>query len=396
MRRILSITGSRADYGLMQPIYAAIAQDPALTLELVVTAMHFLPDFAASLAEVRKDNFGLLHELPLPATTGDGAGMARSIGTAIGAITTVLQNNRPDILLLQGDRGEMLAGAIAGAHLNLPMLHMSGGDVSGSIDDSVRNAISKLAHLHLTNCAESSARLVAMGEAANRILEVGEPGLDQLIRLEPLPRRALEAEFKLPPDQPFLVATLHPVTDEADQAAAQMTTLLQALEQSGLTVVMTHPNSDAGGEAMRAVLESWRDRPFLRIVAHAGSRTYLSLVRHAAAVIGNSSSGIYDTPTLKVPAINIGSRQTGRMRAGNVVDVGFDRAAIAAAIRHVLHDAGFRAALGRCVNPFGDGRAAERTVAVLKALPLGPALIAKWLPHAGAFLPDTIQPPARA
>jgi UDP-hydrolysing UDP-N-acetyl-D-glucosamine 2-epimerase len=290
----------------------------------------------------------------------------------------------------------MLAAAIAGAHQNLPTVHMSGGDFSGSIDDSVRNAISKLAHLHLTNCAESSARLVAMGEAANRILEVGEPGLDQLVRQEPLPRRQLEVEFALPEGTPFLVATLHPVTDEADQAAAQMTLLLEALEELELPVVMTHPNSDAGGSAMRAVLESWRERPFLRVVAHAGSRAYLSLVRHAAAVVGNSSSGIYDTPSLKVPAVNIGSRQTGRMRGSNIIDVDFDRGRIVAAIRHVLHDPAFREALSRCRNPFGDGHAAARTVAVLKTLQLGPALIAKWRPSGAAFFPGTIRPPARS
>jgi UDP-hydrolysing UDP-N-acetyl-D-glucosamine 2-epimerase len=386
-RRILSITGSRADYGPMHPVHTAIAEDPELTLELIVTGMHFLPDFAASLAEVRNDRLGVLHELPLPATAGDGAGMARSIGYAIGAMTTVLENSRPDILLLQGDRGEMLAAAIAGAHQNLPMVHMSGGDFSGSIDDPVRNAISKLAHLHLTNCAASSAQLLAMGEAPNRILEVGEPGLDNLIRQELLPRRELEAAFALPQDAPFLIATLHPVTDEVDQAAAQMTLLLDALEDVGTPVVMTHPNSDAGGDEMRSVLEARRDRPFLRIVPHAGSRIYLSLVRHAAAVVGNSSSGLFDTPTLKVPVINIGSRQTGRMRGSNVVDVEFDRSRIGAAIRHVLHDPGYREARGRCRNPFGDGRAAERTVAVLKSAPLGQALIAKWLPSKNRLLP---------
>jgi UDP-N-acetylglucosamine 2-epimerase len=182
----------------------------------------------------------------------------------------------------------------------------------------VRNAISKLAHLHLTNCAASNAQLLAMGEAPT-ILEVGESGL--------------------------------------------------------------------------ACWEARRDPPFLRIVPHAGSRTYLSLVRHAATVVGNSSSGLFDTPTLKVPVINIGSRQTGRMRGSNVVDVDFDRSRIGAAIRHVLHDPGYREARGRCRNPFGDGRAAERTVAVLKSAPLGQALIAKWLPSKTAFFPATIEPP---
>jgi len=386
MRRICSITGSRADYGLMQPVYRAIAADPAISLERIVTGMHFLPEFAASLAEVRADRVGLIHELPEDPIGDDGAAMAAAIGRRTEALTLAFDRIRPDILLLQGDRGEMLAGAIAAAHMNIPIVHMSGGDVSGTIDDSVRNAISKFAHFHLTNSAPSTARLIAMGEIPERILTAGEPGLDQLLQLEPIPRATLEAEIRLPAGKPYLVATLHPVTDEVDQARAQMRVLLEALEAVGLPVVFTHPNSDAGGKEMRAELEAWRDKPFLRIVPHAGSQMYLSLVRHAAAVVGNSSSGLFDTPTLKVPAVNIGSRQTGRLRAGNVIDAPVERAAIAAAIGRALNDPDFRKAVRECRNPFGDGRAAERTVAVLKALRLDQALIAKWRPATQPYL----------
>jgi UDP-N-acetylglucosamine 2-epimerase (non-hydrolysing)/GDP/UDP-N,N'-diacetylbacillosamine 2-epimerase (hydrolysing) len=274
----------------------------------------------------------------------------------------------------------MLAGAIAAAHMNIPLIHMSGGDVSGSIDDSVRNAISKLAHLHLTNCAQSSERLVLMGEAPERIITVGEPGLDQLLTAKQLALGVLQAELDLPTGRDFLVATVHPVTDEADAAADQMRIVLEALEDLGMPTVFTYPNSDAGGAAMREVLESWRDRDFLRLAPSLGSERYLSLVRHAAAVVGNSSSGIYDTPSLKVPAVNIGSRQTGRMRGSNVVDSGFDRDQIVQAVRYVLQDTKFRADLATCRNPFGDGHAAERTVQALKALRLGSALTAKWKP----------------
>jgi len=390
MRRICSITGSRADYGLMQPVYRAIAADPALTLEIIVTGMHFLPEFAASLSEVRSDRFSTLHELPETYPGDDGKAMAAAIGQRIEVIATTLDRIRPDILLLQGDRGEMLAGAIAAAHMNIAIVHMSGGDVSGTIDDSVRNALSKFAHFHLTNSAPSTQRLLAMGEAPARILEVGEPGLDQLLQIESVSRATLEAQFDLPADKPYLVATLHPVTDEAHLARSQMRTLLEALNAAGLIVVFTHPNSDAGGREMREELEGWRGKPFLRIVPHAGSAVYLSLVRHAAAVVGNSSSGLFDTPTLKVPAVNLGSRQTGRLRASNVIDAPLDRAAIIAAIGRVLNDSAFRKTLEDCRNPFGDGHASERTVAVLKALRLNPALIAKWQPTAEPYLTSPV------
>jgi UDP-hydrolysing UDP-N-acetyl-D-glucosamine 2-epimerase len=387
MRKVCSITGSRADYGLMQPVYRAIASEPALTLDLVVTGMHFLPEFAASLAEVRGDGLGTLHELPEPAGRDDGLAMAVAIGRRTEAIAAVFDRIRPDIILLQGDRGEMLSAAIAAAHMDIPIVHMSGGDVSGTIDDSVRNAISKFAHFHLTNSAPSSRRLLEIGEPAARILEVGEPGLDQLLQLEPVPRTEIEAKFALTPGEPYLVATMHPVTGETDQARLQMRTLLQALETIGLPAIFTHPNSDAGGREMRDELESWSGRAFLRILPHAGSRLYLSLVRHAAAVVGNSSSGLFDTPTLRVPAVNIGSRQTGRLRAENVIDApALDAAAIARAVDHALHDPAFRLAVQSCRNPFGDGHAAERTVAVLKSLRLDPTLTAKWQPVADGYL----------
>jgi GDP/UDP-N,N'-diacetylbacillosamine 2-epimerase (hydrolysing) len=385
-RKVVSVTGTRADYGLMEPVHRAIAADPALELHLIVTAMHFLPAFVSSLAEVREHRFGTLHELQTMTSDDSAEAMAASVGRGLIGMSRLLAEIKPDVVLLQGDRGEMLAGAIAAAHMNMPIVHMSGGDASGSIDDSIRNAISKLASFHLTNCAASTERLVAMGESRLRTVEVGEPGLDQLLRTEFLPLETLAAELDLPPGEKFLMATLHPVTDEADRAAAQMRTLLEALEKVGLTTVFTYPNTDAGGASMRQVLESWRGKSFLRIVPNLGSRRYLSLLRHAAAVVGNSSSGLYETPTLKIPAVNIGSRQTGRLRADNVVDVDFDKGAIVKAIRFVLEDRDFRARLAECRSPYGDGHATERTVDIIKRLRLGNALTAKWLPDSGPFL----------
>jgi UDP-N-acetylglucosamine 2-epimerase (non-hydrolysing)/GDP/UDP-N,N'-diacetylbacillosamine 2-epimerase (hydrolysing) len=386
MRLIASITGSRADYGLMEPVHRAIAADPEFELHLIVTAMHFLPAFASSLGELRHDRIGTLHELMTMTEDGDGAAMAASVGQAVIGISCILAQIRPDIMLLQGDRGEMLAGAVAAAHMNIPIVHLSGGDVSGSVDDAMRNAISKLASFHLTNCAQSTKRLLAMGEVRDRIIEIGEPGLDRLLRMDFIPLDTLATELDLAVGQKFLIATLHPVTDEVDQAGGQMQTLLEALEEIGLVTVFTYPNADAGGRAMRKVLEAARGKPYLRLVPNLGSRRYLSLLRHAAAVVGNSSSGLYDTPALKVPAVNIGSRQTGRVRASNVIDAEFDKDAIVRAVRHVLNDSTYRAKLEQCRNPFGDGRAAERTLDVLKRLVLGQPLAAKWRTLPGPYL----------
>ena len=255
----------------MEPVYRAIVGNPDFDFHLVITGMHHVPEFASSLAQVRNDNFGSLHEVKLPDGEDDsGKSMADSIGRGILGIESVFDAIKPDIVLLQGDRGEMLAAAISAAHMGIPLVHMSGGDFSGSIDDSVRNAISKLSHFHLTTCDASTRRLLSMGEPRGRIVEVGEPSLDLLRTMDFVPIETLAAELGLETGKSFLLATLHPVTDEWDQAADQMQAMLDALSALDIPAVVTYPNNDAGGRAMRDVLESRRGQSLLRIRAQPG------------------------------------------------------------------------------------------------------------------------------
>ncbi len=385
-RRIVSITGTRADYGLMKPVHRAIASHPALDLHLIMTGMHLLPEFATSREEVQREAIGTLHEGCAVLGEDSGKAMAQSLGLSLVTTAGILAQVVPDIVLVQGDRGEMLAAALAAAHMNLPTVHMSGGDVSGSIDNSIRNAISKVAHYHLTTCDASTQSLIRMGEDRGRIVEVGEPGLDVLREMRFTPLGELAAELDFAADRPFLLATLHPVTEEADLAASQMRIVLEALSKLDIQVVFTYPNSDAGGRAMRDVLESWRGRPFLRIVPTLGSQKYLSLMQHAAVLVGNSSSGLHEAPSFPVPVVNIGARQQLRLRASNVIDVDFDQSAIAAAVHRAISDPEFRRELAGCRNPYGDGHAAERTLDILLRLQLGPALVAKWRPRQADLL----------
>lgn len=389
MRRIVSITGTRADYGLMKPVHRAIAGHPQLDLHLIVTGMHLLPEFASSLAEVRADSLGTLHEASMILGEDSGKAMAQSLGMGVITIAEIVHRLQPNILLLAGDRSEMLASAIAAVHMNICTVHIGGGDRSGTIDDPVRNAISKLAHFHLSTCASSTQRLIEMGEARERIVEVGQPGLDVLRQMQFTSFAELAVEFTLAVDRPFVLATLHPVTDEAGRSAAQMAVTLEALAELGMPVVFTYPNSDAGGRAMREVLEAWRERPFLRVIANLGSQKYLSLMKNTSVVVGNSSSGILEAPSFAVPVVNIGTRQQSRLRAGNVIDVDFDKQAIIDAVRRALTDAKFRTGLAQCRNPYGDGHAAERILDVLLRLRLEPGLTAKWLPSAGPYLTES-------
>jgi len=387
-RTILAVTGSRADYGLMRPVFEAIAQSSELSLHLLVTGMHLLPDFRDSMADVRSDSFGQLHIAPMLLAEEGGRAMAQSFALATYGAATCLENVRPDIVLVQGDRGEMLAATTAAAHMNCPVVHMSGGDLTGTIDQSIRNAISMFAHIHLTTCKSSSERLQKkLGEPANRIFQVGEPGLDVIRTMEFTPRDVLAAELDLDLSRPLLIATMHPVTTECDQSGMQMRNLLEALDALAIQTVFTYPNSDAGCHEMIAALESYRGRPWIRIVPTLGSRRYLSLMRVASAMAGNSSSALLEAPSFQLPAVNIGTRQHGRERAENVIDVGYDRDDIQRAIQAALGRE-FRQSLAQCKNPYGDGHTAERTKRILATLNLSPSLVAKWITSDGGFVPD--------
>ncbi len=385
-RKILAITGSRAEYGAMRPVFRKIVASENLQLELAVTGMHLAPQFVSSLDEIRADRFGPLHHASILLAEDSGNAMAQSLGIGIMALSPIVAAICPDILLVQGDRGEMLAGAIAAAHQNIPIVHMSGGDQTGSIDDSIRHAITRFAHVHLTTCAQSTNKLLAMGEAENRIFEVGEPTLDQIKEMDFISPQALADEFGLDLAQPLLLATQHPVTTESKLAARQMEQTIKALTDLGLQTIFTYPNTDAGGREMARVLEAHRDQTFLRLIPHLGSHKYLSLMRIASVLLGNSSSGILEACSFGLPVINIGTRQYGRMRAGNVIDVGHDSQAIRDAIKFVMEDRNFREHLKECRNPYGDGNTASKTVDILTRLRLVPSLLAKWIETDERFL----------
>src|SRR6266568_2807977 len=386
MRKVVAITGTRADYGLMRPVYRAITASETLKLELIVTGMHLLPEFCSSYSEVENDGFCPFHRVSMVLGEDSGKAMAQSLGLALIGIAPVMEAIKPDIVLLQGDRGEMLAGAIAAAHLNIPIVHMSGGDYSGTIDDSIRNAISKFSHFHLTTCKLSTERLMAMGENQARIVEVGEPGLDVIRHMSFVSPEELAAELGFDTSKPVILAAQHPVTTEAEQAPRQIRETLEALANLGMQVVFTYPNSDAGGRDMVKVLESYRNRDFIRIIPHLGSQKFLSLMKIAALMVGNSSSGILEAASFRLPAINIGTRQHGRLRSENVIDVGCDNEEILGAINYVLSNDGYRKVLKDCRNPYGDGTAAPRTVDILRRLKLKQALLEKWMVGDTAFL----------
>ncbi len=378
MRRILAVTGTRAEYGILRPVFRAIQAHPALELGVLVTGMHLSPEFGLTVREIEEDGFPIAARVDMLLSGDTGGAMAKSLGVGLIGMAQALEALRPDMALVLGDRGEPLAAAIAAVHLNIPVAHLHGGEVTcgGMVDDAVRWAITSFAHLHLAATEASAERLLRQGEDPWRVRVVGAPGLDAALQTPLRSRRELADRYGMDPDRPWLLAVQHPVTAEAERAGEQMVETMEALAALGLPTVLVHPNADAGSGAMVEVIRRYSE-PHIR--AFPSLRDYLSLLKEAAALVGNSSSGIIEAPSLGTPAINIGARQAGRERGDNVIDVGHDRNAIVAAVRRALEDEEFRRLVSRRRNPYGDGRAAPRVAGFLADVPLDDRLLRKGL-----------------
>ena len=372
MRKICYISGTRADFGLMCSTMTAIRDHAELELSIIVTGMHLSPEHGDTVKEIEAADLTIAAEVPVPMTPASGATMARNIGAMTTAFTDALESLHPDIVLLLGDRGEMLAGAIAGLHLNIPVAHIHGGELSGTVDEPVRHAISKLSHLHFTATAASRERLIRMGEAATSIHVTGAPGLDGLADESFRDRLTVARQHGLNADRPFALMVYHPVLQEADTAGADARALLDALHKAGVQVLALMPNADGGSEAVRQVLTEAHGQKGVTVRTHLARPDFIAAMAHADLMIGNSSAGIIEAASFGTPVINVGRRQNLRERNANVRDVMAEPAALAEAITAAL-------ARGRfpVKNLYGDGRTSERIADLLAATPLNAALMMK-------------------
>ncbi|MEM2963774.1 MAG: UDP-N-acetylglucosamine 2-epimerase [Candidatus Anstonellales archaeon] len=377
MRKIAVMTGTRAEYGILRPLLRAIENHPNLKLVLIVTGMHLSEEFGYTIEEIEKDGFKIDAKIEMLHKEDTGSAMAKSIGECIKKITEVLDRTKPDFLVLLGDRAEMLAGAVAASYAGVPIAHLHGGEVSGSIDDSVRHAITKLAHLHFPATQKSAKRIIKMGEEPSRVFVVGAPALDTILN-EKLPSRAeLSKKYGLDLSKPILLVVQHPVVTEADKAAYQIKETLDALVELNHQTILIYPNADAGGRRMIKMIKKYRKYPFLKCFKSIPFNDYLGLMSIASVMVGNSSSGIIEAPSFHLPVVNIGTRQAGRERSINVIDVGYNKKEILRAIKKALYDKKFLMKVKKCKNPYGDGKAAQRIVKVLAKIKITPSLLQK-------------------
>ena len=389
MRSIGVVTGARSDYGVYRPILRKIQADPELKLLLFVCGAHLLPQYGMTVKEIEADGFPIAErvEMLLPSDTPEA--VAESMGRGTAGFARAFARTRPDILLVVGDRFEMHAAVVAALPFNIPVAHIAGGELTeGAIDDSLRHSITKLSHLHFTQTQEYAERVLRLGEEAWRVTVCGSPSLDNLRALKLLSAAELEQRLGVRLGKAFLLVTYHPVTLEMEDTARQIGELLAALEAVAMPAVFTMPNADPANATIRGAVQQYAaGRANAWALENLGTEMYFSMMALAAAMVGNSSSGIIEAPSFRLPVVNIGTRQRGRVRGQNVLDVGYGREEIAAGIRRALSPE-FRASLRDSRSPYGESGASARIVERLKSVPLDARLIRKRFHQPGHEVPS--------
>ncbi|MGD9787020.1 MAG: UDP-N-acetylglucosamine 2-epimerase [Sulfuricellaceae bacterium] len=373
IRRICVITGTRAEYGQLRWLLHDLKAKPAVKLQIVAAAMHLAPEFGFTYREIESDGFVIDRKLEMLVASDTGTGMAKSTGLGTLGFADIFAQLQPHVIVVLGDRFEVLAAATAALLMRIPIAHLHGGELTeGAVDDSIRHAVSKMASLHFTAAEPYRNRLLQMGEAERRVFNVGSMGVDAIMRTPRMGRVELEKSLGFSFGARNLLVTFHPATAEDGDPLQQCEELLSALDAfPECKVLITLPNADAGGRGIAARLQKYAADNPQRICAHAslGLQRYLSCLAIVDGVVGNSSSGLLEAPSFKIGTVNIGSRQKGRIRAASVIDCPPQREAITRAIGR-LYEPDFREVLNKVRNPLGEGGSASRIADILADYPL--------------------------
>jgi len=380
-RKICILATSRATYGYKKRIIKLINDASDLELQLIVTGMHPLKQYGHSINEILDDGVPITAQIDMMIGGDTPSTYAKSLSVEMQGLVQVFDLCKPDILLVTGDRGEMVIACLTAAYMNIPVAHIQSGDVSGHIDGSARHAMTKLAHIHLPACEDSAKRVEKMGEESWRIHNVGAPQLDEIVQTKKLSKSELGKLFNLNFEEKVLLVLQHPVLVENEKAAQQMEATLKAIKKSGLQTIIIFPNVDAGNESIINIIEEFAKNTLIQAHRNMDRKFFISLLSEISIIIGNSSCGILEAPSLKLPAINIGNRQRGRMQAVNVINTNHDEGEILQAIDTALYDKKYLKILENCNNPYGDGYSSERIVEILRKIEINNKLIDKKITY---------------
>ncbi len=378
MRTIGVVTSSRADYGIYLPVLRAITQEPDLNLRLYVTGMHLVPEFGFSVELIESDGFLIAEKIEGLLAADSPSAIGKSMGLTTLGFSQSFQRERPDILLVLGDRFEMFAAVAATLPFKIPVAHIHGGELTeGAIDDSIRHSITKMSHIHFPTTAIYAERIVQMGEEPWRVKVSGAPSLDNLHGFKPLTAEDIKKRFGLYLTKPFILATFHPVTLEYEKTTEHIQTLLEAIHESEMNVIFTYPNADTQGRSIISHIEEFRNRSErVQVAKNLGTEGYFSLMSQASVMVGNSSSGIIEAASFSLPVVNVGKRQLGRFHGCNVLDVPCQKKPVLAAIRKALSSE-FLKQIADADNPYGQGHASKKIVETLKKIVINDKLLIK-------------------
>lgn len=379
-RHIAVLTGKRGGYGAMKPMLRAIDTDPLLRLSLIVTDQHVNPRFGATATEVARD-FRIAAAVDMEQADGSPVARGRALGLCLNRMPDVLDELRPDILVLYGDRGEVLATAIAAIHLGIPIAHIQGGDLSGNVDELMRHAMTKLSHLHFPSTAESAERIRSMGEEEWRIHVAGDNHVDPIVAGDYSDERTVRQRYGIAEGERPIVVLQHPETTRRRDHYADMRALLEAVLERGHRTIIVYPCSDQGYDEIVRAIREVKSHPGVSVHQNIDAPDFWGLLAIAGAMVGNSSAGLIETPYFKLPAINVGQRQLGRAHAENVIHCDADRQSVAGALATALGDSRFRERVAHCSRPFGDGFAWQRVVEVLRTVAIDADLLNKRMTY---------------
>lgn len=364
---MMVVTGIRSEYYLLEPLLEGIEASSKLDLIIVATGAHLSPRYGYTLDQIR-NNFSDVETIHSLFDTDELIGRVKGLGLIIMELAEIVHRREPDFLLVLGDREESLAVATVGNYLNVPVVHLGGGDrVIGNVDDHVRHAVTKMSHLHCPFTAQSGQRIVQMGEEPWRVTVTGSPGLDAIKTLPNLSLSELEASLGISLGERYFVLLQHPISSEFTEGASQIDITLKAIVKVGLPTVIIKPNSDPGTRQMIEVIDEYvKKYNFLWAYTNLPRLQFVNLLRHAVALVGNSSAGIHEAPFLHLPVLNIGNRQKEREHSNNIIFVPFDVKTIAAALEKLAFDSEFRSKFADCISIYGDGHAVPRILHILE------------------------------
>lgn len=381
MRKVLVVTGTRAEYGLLYWTMKRIQEDKALELQLIVTGNHLVPEYGLTLDEIKNDGFKIDEEIDMLISSKNKSSILKSMGIEMIQISQSIDRLKPDIMLILGDRYETFIAATCAMMMNIPIAHMNGGEsTEGLVDEQIRHAITKMAHIHFTGAELYKKRIIKMGEENWRVYNTGQAAVENIKSVKFLSKKELEKQLNIKFDRKTFLITYHPVTLESDDTNYQIEQLLEALQEYDANMIFTYPNADFGSKDIIDKINKFIDKNAnAHMVYSLGKVKYLSLLKEADVVIGNSSSGIIEAPIFKRAVVNIGSRQKGRLRNKNIIDTDYKSSDIVHAINKALYDEKFREDIENIENVYGDGNTSYEIVGVLKSINLDKKLISKKL-----------------